>query len=109
MIPKFNWRSIATTNYDCVVENAYTESNTRLQSIVRFVKDDEPIEEKMQAVANPVQYLKLHGCLDHIFDNDIPLVLSREQYSIYLKNRTRLFDRLKYLAPESVFIFVGYR
>jgi hypothetical protein len=109
LIPKFNWRSIATTNYDCLIENAYSASPDKLQSIVRFVKDDEPIEEKMQAVINPVQYLKLHGCLDHIFDSDIPLVLSREQYSSYLKNRTRLFDRLKYLAPESVIIFVGYR
>jgi cold shock CspA family protein len=108
-IPTFNWRAIATTNYDCLIENAYSASNAPLQSLVCFVKDDEPIEEKMQAVLNPVQYLKLHGCLDHIFDSDIPLVLSREQYSTYLQNRTRLFGRLKYLAPESVLIFVGYR
>jgi hypothetical protein len=109
LIAKFNWRSIATTNYDCLIEKAYSDTDKKLQSLVHFVKDDEPIEDKMQAVVNPVQYLKLHGCLDHIFDSDIPLVLSREQYATYLQNRTRLFGRLKYLAPESVMIFVGYR
>ena len=58
---------------------------------------------------NPVPYLKLHGCLDHIFDNDIPLVLSREQYESYSSNRTRLFNRLKDFAQESAIVFIGYR
>lgn len=82
-LAEFNWRMIATTNYDCLIEKAYSDSSKRAQSLVRFVKDDEPVEERLQAAVNPVQYLKLHGCLDHIFDNDIPLVLSREQYDAY--------------------------
>ncbi len=100
---------IATTNYDLLLERAYVNSKQRCQTLVRFVKDDEPIEEKLQAVQNPVQFLKLHGCLDHLHDSDIPLVLSREQYSTYSANRTRLFGRLKDLARESTIIFIGYR
>lgn len=109
LISTFNWRMIATTNYDLLIERSYSDSKKRLQSLVRFVKDDEPIEEKLQTVLNPVQYLKLHGCLDHIFDTDIPLVLSREQYPAYAENRTRLFNRLRDFARESSIIFVGYR
>jgi len=109
LISSFNWRMIATTNYDLLVERGYADSDKRLQTLVRFVKDDEPVEEKLQAVTNPVQYLKLHGCLDHIYDNDIPLILSREQYAAYSLNRTRLFNRLHELARESTIIFVGYR
>ncbi|WFU56819.1 SIR2 family protein [Bradyrhizobium pachyrhizi] len=105
----FNWRTIATTNYDTLVEQAYSSSSKRLQSLVRFVKDDEPVEERMQAVTNPVAYLKLHGCLDHIYDKDVPLVLAKEQYATYSANRTHLFERLKQLARESTLLFIGYR
>ena|SRR5258708_35637255 len=27
LIPQFNWRSIATTNYDCLIEKGYADSN----------------------------------------------------------------------------------
>jgi len=100
---------IATTNYDLLLERAYAESKQRRQTLVRFVKDDEPIEEKLQAVLNPVQYLMLRGCLDHLHDNNIPLMLSREHYAAYSANRTRLFGRIKDLARESAMIFIGYR
>jgi predicted DCC family thiol-disulfide oxidoreductase YuxK len=109
LISAFNWRMIATTNYDLLVEKAYSDSLQRLQTLIPFVKDDQPIEEKLQAAIYPVQYLKLHGCLDHILDPDIPLILSRENYTTYANNRTRLFNRLKDYARESAVIFVGYR
>lgn len=109
LIPTFNWRAIATTNYDTIVEEAYKEVPTRVQQLVPFVKDDEPIDERLREATNPVPYLKLHGCLNHIHDMDIPPVLSREVYSTYSKNRTRLFLRLKDMAFEHTYIFVGYR
>ena len=67
LISAFNWRMIATTNYDLLVERAYSTAPERIQILVRFVKDDEPIEEKLQSVVYPVPYLKLHGCLEHIY------------------------------------------
>jgi SIR2-like domain len=69
-------RTIATTNYDTFLEAAYRDPRRRRQTLVPFVKDDEPVEDKMRSALNPVQYLKLHGCLNHLFDKDIPLVLS---------------------------------
>jgi hypothetical protein len=101
LVTTFNWRMVATKNYDVLIERAYAQSKQRRQNLVRFVKDDEPVEEKLKAVTNPLQYLKLHGCLDHLYDSDIPLVLSREQYAKYSANRTRLFGRLKDSARES--------
>ena len=109
LVATFSWRMIATTNYDLLVERAYADNSSRVQNLVRFVKDDEPIEEKLQSTLNPVQYLKLHGCLEHIHDPDIPMVLSREQYATYSQSRTHLFSRLHWLARESSVIFVGYR
>lgn len=109
LIPTFSWRAIATTNYDTIVEETYKGVATRLQQIVPIVKDDEPIDERLREYPNPVPYLKLHGCLNHIHDTDIPPVLSREVYSSYSKNRSRLFMRLQDMAFEHTFIFVGYR
>ncbi|CAA2136720.1 SIR2 family NAD-dependent protein deacylase [Methylobacterium bullatum] len=104
----FSWRLIATTNYDTFVESAYTDVKRRRQTLIPFVKDDEPVEQRMMEAMNPVQYLKLHGCLNHRLDKDIPLVLSWEQYSTYRENRTRLFDRMRDLAKESPIVFIGY-
>jgi hypothetical protein len=108
LLTQFNWRMLATTNYDLFLERAYEEPQRR-QNLVRFVKDDEPIEERLQAVSNPIQYLKLHGCVDHLHDAEIPLVLAREQYAAYSEHRARLFNRLRDYARESTLIFIGYR
>jgi hypothetical protein len=72
------------------------------------VKDDEPVDERMRSSLNPLQYLKLHGCLNHRLDKDIPLVLSWEQYAAYSKHRNRLFGRLNDLAHECPILFIGY-
>ncbi|MBA5806184.1 SIR2 family NAD-dependent protein deacylase [Rhizobium changzhiense] len=104
----FNWRTIATTNYDTFVEAAYSDTKRRKQTLIPFVKDDEPVEQRMMESINPLQYLKLHGCLNHRLDPDIPLVLAWDSYSAYSQNRTRLFDRLKDLARECPIVFVGY-
>jgi tetratricopeptide (TPR) repeat protein len=109
LIPTFGWKAMATTNYDTIIEDSYKDVTTRIQQVVPIVKDDEPIDERLREFQDPVPYLKLHGCLNHIHDADIPLVLSREVYSTYSKNRSRLFMRLKDMAFEHTFIFVGYR
>lgn len=108
LVSDFNWRTIATTNYDTFLEAAYSDPKQRRQTLIPFIKDDEPVEEKMRSALNPVQYLKLHGCLNHRFDKEVPLVLSWEQYASYSQNRTRLFGRLYDLSHECPIIFVGY-
>lgn len=109
LLPSFHWRAIATTNYDLIVEGAYKAVSNKVQQLIPFVKDDEPIDERLREVTNPLPYLKLHGCLNHIHDSQIPLVLSREVFSTYSQNRARLFLRLKDMSYEHTFIFVGYR
>ena len=107
-IPKFRWRAIATTNYDLLIERAYSHEKNRLQDLVSFVRDNEPFEEKMQQKANPLRFFKLHGCINHAHDTGIPLILSPEHYDQHLDNRESLFTRLKDLALESPIIFCGY-
>ena len=108
-LAEFNWRMIATTNYDLLIDNAYSDVRSRQQNLVKFVKDDEPVEARLQETERPVQYLKLHGCLNCIHDNDIPPILTKESYSRYSDNRTRLFGRIVDYAHESTLLFIGYR
>jgi tetratricopeptide (TPR) repeat protein len=109
MVCDFNWRAIATTNYDLIQQSAYNESKTRRQTLIPFVKDDEPIDTRMGAVSNPLEYIKLHGCLQHRLDKDIPLVLSWEQYEEYATNRKHLFERVTHLSRECPLVFIGYK
>jgi cold shock CspA family protein len=105
----FRWRGLATTNYDRFIEQGYLLNTAALQTCVPFVKNEEPYEDRLRDERNPVALLKLHGCLDHRLDRDVPLILSNEHYANYEKGRDLLFGRLKDWAQSSVLVFVGYR
>jgi len=109
-LSNFGWRGIATTNYDTFIETAYRENENALQNLVPFYKDSQPFDDRLREKPNSVPYLKLHGCINHRDDRDVPLVLSHEHYHMVSKHRAGLFDKLHGWARESsVLIFVGYR
>lgn len=108
LLPRFHWRQIVTTNYDLLVERAYAAVPQRVQTVVPFVKNSEPIEERQQNVDRPVLLLKLHGCLSHMHDEAVPLILSHEHYALHSRHRDRLFSRLYDKAHESTIVFCGY-
>ncbi|MBN9560456.1 MAG: SIR2 family protein [Alphaproteobacteria bacterium] len=108
LLPRFHWRAIATTNYDLLIERAYAATPQAVQTVVPFVKNSEPVEERQQNVSRPVLLLKLHGCLAHMHDEAVPLVLSHEHYALHSRHRGRLFTRLNDMAHESTFVFCGY-
>jgi len=105
----FRWRGLATTNYDRLIEDGYGANSSALQACVPFVKNKEPYEDRLRAEKNPVPLLKLHGCLQHRLDSEVPLILSNEHYAQHFANRDLLFNRLKDWASSSVLVFVGYR
>lgn len=108
LIPGFRWHGIATTNYDVIIEKAYDPARSPLQELVPFVKDGQLVETKMKRAVDGVQYLKLHGCIEHYMDTEIPILLTREQYARYSRKRTRLFQRLLDWGREFPIIFCGY-
>lgn len=106
-IPTYKWHSIFTTNYDLVIERAYDQVNEKLQNIVTFIKDSEIINDRMKQ-ANSMMYVKLHGSISDIYDNNIPLILTPDQYIDHKINRKRLFSRLEEASREHPIIFVGF-
>ncbi len=108
LIPKFRWRAIATTNLDLIIERAYLNLPTRLQNLVKTVKDGDSFDTRINREADPVGFYKLHGCIEFHTDLSIPLVLGNEQYASYDLNRTRFYNRFRDLGFEYPVIFAGY-
>lgn len=109
LIPSFKWHTIATTNYDTFIEDAYGEHLAPLQNVLPFVKDNQPIESRISSTRNPLVLLKLHGCVDHAYDKEVPLILDPSHYEAYANGRKRLFTRLEDFAHEMPILFVGYQ
>jgi hypothetical protein len=85
LLPTFRWKALVTTNYDLIVERAYQQVSSSLQTIVKTVKDGDSFDARMSAATHPVGYYKLHGCIESYTDETIPLILSNEQYNSYKK------------------------
>jgi hypothetical protein len=106
LIPLFSWISIFTTNYDLIIERAYEKIKDRKQELSVFKKDGEQIEAKLR-MPKSVAYFKLHGCITHINDIELPLILTPDQYITHKKHRRLLFSRLYNYAVEYPIIFIG--
>ena len=108
LITQFRWRAIATTNFDLIVERAYAREPTRLQNLVKTVKDGDGLDTRLAREINPVAFYKLHGCIEFYTDLSVPLILGNEQYASYEANRSRFYARFRDLEFEYPIIFAGY-
>jgi len=108
-IPKFRWHSIVTTNYDLIINRAYEKTPASLQTLVPFFNNGQMVEQESRKAQRPLQFLKLHGCIDHISPTDAPLILTTKHYTRFRDGRSRLFSRLKDWAHEFPMVFCGYR
>jgi len=106
-IPLFSWHSIFTTNYDLLIEDAYSNIKDKNQTIVKFIKNGQKVNDAMRE-KNSLMYFKLHGCISEIIDENLPLILTINQYIDYQKNRSNLFERLQSFSADYPVIFVGH-
>ena len=106
LFSSFPWKAIFTTNYDLIVEKSYKRNSNTVQNL-SVVYRNTP-EQQIFKNINPVPYYKLHGCITHINDESLPLILSTEQYIDHKLNRDRLFSKLHELALDYSILFVGY-
>lgn len=107
-IADFRWAALVTTNYDQIIEKAYTRNAKRLQTLVPVLRTRDRIDYELRDI-NKIAFLKLHGCISKIDDISLPLILTVDQYNAYKAERTKLFSRFEELAGEYTVVFVGYR
>lgn len=108
VIPTFKWRAIATTNYDQVVEKAYSANDDRVQVAVPILSNEDRVDEKLRS-DDQLALLKLHGCVTVTHREDLPLILTVDQYATHRENREYVFQRFEGWAREYPVVFVGYR
>jgi len=107
-IANYKWRAIATTNFDLVIEDAYRACQDRLQDLVSILSNDDRVDEKLQHDKH-LAYLKLHGCITVTHRDELPLILTIDQYATYRHNREYVFQRFEGWAREYPVVFVGYQ
>ncbi|HEY4678042.1 MAG TPA: SIR2 family protein [Candidatus Angelobacter sp.] len=102
----FRWHGIATTNYERLIEKAYTGHEDALQSPQPLIEDTDRVEEN-QRDPRHVLLLKLHGCVSRIASEKCPLILTPDQYITHKQTRARLFGVFSTWAYEHPIIFIG--
>ena len=107
LITTFKWTGLATTNYDRLLETTYARCNQRSQDIVPLIKNGNSFADINRSPRN-LMLLKLHGCITRTDDEQIPLILSTDQYLKYREHRSRLFEHLRDLAYEHPLVFIGH-
>lgn len=108
LLTTFKWKGLATTNFDIVIERAYEDrKKDRTQDLVPFIKDGDRVEDKLRSLRS-LMLLKLHGCITNTSDDNVPLILSIDQYITHRRGRERLFSTLKEWAYEHPIVFVGH-
>lgn len=106
LFAEFSWKAIFTTNYDFLVEKSYSNNPKAIQDLSPVFRNTR--EQDIFKTLNTVPYYKLHGCISYINDEDLPLILSSEQYISHLNNRERLFSKFRELGKDFTFLFIGY-
>lgn len=107
LIPTYKWKAIVTTNYDTIIEKAYSYSSKKRQTLVKIVQDGESIDSKIQT-PNDLLYMKLHGCINEAYNDKIPFILTVDQYITHKRHRERLFSKLLDLAGNYPILFIGH-
>jgi Flp pilus assembly protein TadD/cold shock CspA family protein len=107
ILPTFKWRGIATTNYDCVVEEAYRAAARPTQQIVPFLSNRDRVDDRLHS-PDSVGLLKLHGCVTRTHEPEIPLILTAEQYVTHRRGRDLVFKTFEGWAYQCPVVFVGH-
>ena len=107
LISDFRWFAIITTNYDLLVERVYHGKKKPMQRLAPIIRNDDNFSDVLSDLSC-LPYLKLHGCISTISDENLPLILASEEYAKHRHNRDRLFEHFKDWARERFVLFCGY-
>lgn len=102
-LPKLNWLSIYSTNFDLLVEESYRIAN---KSISRVVSNYDYAEADR---GNGTPYFKIHGTIDRdtVDGFRAPMVLTRNDYASAAQHRQLLMGRLELALRTNDVLIVG--
>ena len=107
LLPTFRWHGLATTNYDRLIEVAYDRGASRAQNLAPVISDADRMDDPLKST-DTVSLLKLHGCVSRSRDNQVPFILTTDQYVSHRRHRDNLFRTLKEWCSDRTLIGVGH-
>lgn len=106
LLSTFSWWGLATTNYDRLIENAYSAETSTAQTVKALIDNTDRFDNVMRDPKN-VPLLKLHGCVTRTNNSASPLILTIDQYVQYKDGRSRVFECLRDWGYEHPIVFIG--
>ena len=110
-LAEFKWRRLYTTNYDLLVESIYSNRDSKPKALQKLVTvySDSNIVDSHQLKENQLEYFKLHGCTTRARENDLPFVLTIDDFNDTLEtNRKNMLKTLYEMAISFSIVFVGH-
>ena len=107
VLTQYPWTAIFTTNYDLLIESAYKKSSVQKQ-IISVLSSSDLSMQLYYSHSNAVFLYKLHGCISRPYSNEVPLVISEDDYDTTVSNRVALLRLLETYKYTHTFLFVGY-
>ena len=103
-LARLQWRAIFTTNYDQLVEHAYSTVGKRL-TVVRSNYD---YSSAYDGQTTPL--FKIHGCIsqDVSYGHRTSMILTYRDYDSAVSFRETIFDRFRLELSSGPLLFVGY-
>ncbi|MDR7857792.1 phosphomethylpyrimidine synthase ThiC [Tissierella sp.] len=93
-----NVSTIWTTNYDTLLETAFSDFNVSVKS------NDDSISRNI--AESDIEIIKMHGCIQSSKYDEI--VITQEDYDDFLLNRPAMAQRLSEDLTNKSFLFIGY-
>ena len=103
-MPLYDWKNLYTTNYDELIENAYTLNGRNLlvyASNFDFTVRGHPTDTRL---------FKLHGTISHDTSDGhtARLIITTQDYDYSEEYRQKLFDNFKADLSDSNLIMIGH-
>lgn len=105
-IARTYWREIITTNYDLLVEKAFTEVEGTHEEVGRLKIINTPNEYYGIQARNEIKYVKLHGCISN--KRKYKLAFSTDDFKSSEKFYKRVLNNLKNISDNVTFLSAGY-
>jgi hypothetical protein len=107
IVPTLPWAGILTTNYDLVIERAYSKVPSPIRKLIPNVRDGDGSTDRLDY--RSVLYVKLHGCITRHYEAKPPMVVTTEQLIAFRQGREGQFKTFLEWAKTKPIIFAGYR
>lgn len=103
-LPLYNWRSIFTTNYDTIIEAAYT----RRSRPIRLYHSD--FDFSLRGDLEATKLFKLHGTINHDVSDghNSRIILTQADYDKTHEYRSKLYARLDSDIADAHLIIIGH-